>query len=72
MKQHKLMVNNSPQNDNFKPIDISINRMTKFQERKTMKQRNVAKTTCYDWYDWLINYILEPMKKLWMVLKTKF
>ena len=27
-----------------------------------MKKRSLAKNTCFDWYDWLINYIPQPIK----------
>ena len=27
-----------------------------------MKKRTFAKSTWYHWYDWLINYIPEPIK----------
>ena len=30
-----------------------------------------AKNTWYEWYNWLINYIPELIKKQWVVLKTK-
>ena len=27
------------------------------------KKRTFTKNACYDWYDWLINYISEPTRK---------
>ena len=50
----------------FKQIIISIDDMDKFGE-KQMK-RLFAKTTCYDW---LINYIPEPIKKILVDAKDK-
>ena len=50
----------------FKQIIISIDNMDKFGE-KQMK-RSFAKSTCYDW---LINYIPEPIKKILGDVKDK-
>ena len=33
--------------------------MDKFEPKETMKKRPLAKSP---WYDWLINYILKPIK----------
>ena len=41
----------------------------KKKELKT--KRTLRKNTSYDWYDWLINYISESIKKAWAGLKTK-
>ena len=57
--------------NNFKPINISVNDMDKFEIKELVKKRTFTKNTCYDWYDWLINYIAEPIKKPWAGLKTK-
>ena len=35
--------------------------MDKFGEKQLTKKITFAKKTWYDWYDWLINYIPEPM-----------
>ena len=45
--------------------------MDKFKEKELTKKRTFAKNTWFDWYDWLVNCIPEPMKKQWVVLKTK-
>ena len=42
----------------FKPITVSIDNMDKF-EQKEMKKKRLIKNT---WYDWLINYISEPIR----------
>ena len=47
----------------FKPINVSINDMEKFEKEELTKKRTFAKIMWYDWYDWLINYLLEPIKK---------
>ena len=44
----------------FKPIIKSIDDMDKF-EQKEMKKKKAIKNA---WYDWLLNYISEPIKKL--------
>ena len=41
----------------FKPINISINDVDKFEKR------TFTKDFWCDWYNWLINYIPEPSKK---------
>ena len=59
-----LKVKNSTlklEND-FKPINISINDMDKFEKKELTTKRTFTKNTWYNWYDWLINYILEPKK----------
>ena len=69
-----LKVNNSTLEleRDFKPINISINDMGKFGKKKrTTNKRTFTKNCCYDWYDWLINYTPESIKKPWVVLKTK-
>ena len=43
----------------FKPIIVSIDDMDKFEEKGMKKIRPIKNT----WYDWLINYILEPIRK---------
>ena len=37
--------------------------MEKFEKEEITKKRTFAKIMWYDWYDWLINYLLKPMKK---------
>ena len=37
--------------------------MYKFEEKELTKKRKFTKKTWYDWYDCLINYIPEPIKK---------
>ena len=39
----------------FKRINISINDLFKFVKKE------LTKSTLYDWYDWLINYIPETI-----------
>ena len=43
----------------FKPIVVSIDDMDKFDEKGTKKIRLIKNTL----YDWLINYILESIRK---------
>ena len=43
----------------FKPIIVSIDDMDKFEEKEMKKIRPIKNT----WYDWLINYILELIRK---------
>ena len=44
--------------------------MYKLEEKEIMKKRTITKNTWYDWYNYLMNYILRPIKKSWVVLKT--
>ena len=37
--------------------------MNKFEKEELSKKRTFTKNTWYDWSDWLINYIPEPIKK---------
>ena len=46
--------------NNFRSINISINEMDKFEKKNT---KTFTKNTCYDWYDWLIKSIPEPIKR---------
>ena len=46
---------------------MSIDDLDKFEE-KEMKKIMAVKN---NWYDWLINYIPEPITKIVVVLKTK-
>ena len=48
---------------NFKIINISINDMHKFENEELTNKRTFTKNTWYGWYDWLINYIPEPIEK---------
>ena len=44
----------------FKPIIVSIDDMDQFEEKETKKIRPIKNT----WYDWLIDYIPEPITKI--------
>ena len=44
----------------FKPIIAPIDDLKKFQVKEMKKIRPIKKT----WYDWLINYTPEPIKKM--------
>ena len=48
--------------NNFKLINISVNDMDKLKKELT-KNRAFTKNTWYNWSDWLIHYISEPIKK---------
>ena len=51
----------------FKLIIVSIDDMDKFEEKEMKKIRSVENT----WYDWLINYIPEPIRKSVCCFKDK-
>ena len=65
----KVKISLSEWEKDFKPIKTSKVNMDKFEEKK-YKEENVCKNTWYHFYDRLINYIPEPVKKQWVVLKT--
>ena len=46
--------------------------MDKFQKKELTKKRTFTKKTWYNWYDWLINYISEPIKKPWVELMIQY
>ena len=48
---------------NFNTIKISANDIDKFEKKELTKKILFTKNTWYNWYDWLINYIPEPIKK---------
>ena len=48
---------------NQEKILRSINDLNKFEEKVISKNETLAENTCYDWYDSLINYIPESLKK---------
>ena len=43
----------------FKPIIVSIDDMDKFEQEEVKKIRPIKNT----WYDWLVNYIPELIRK---------
>ena len=43
----------------LKPIIVSIDDMDEFEQKEMKKIRPIKNT----WYDWLINYIPEPIRK---------
>ena len=70
-KTKELKNRNFELENNFKPMNMSINIMDKLEKKELTKKRTFPKNTWYDWYDWLINYIPEPIKKPWVGLQTK-
>ena len=69
----KQFKNNTYELENcFKPINISINDMDKLEEKELLKKKTFRKLTWYDWYNWFVNCIPEPMRKPWVRLKIKF
>ena len=64
-KSKQLKNNTIELEKKLKPINISINDMEKkeLEKKELTKKRTLTKNTWYDWYDWLIIYIPEPIKK---------
>ena len=51
----------------FKSIIVSVNDMDNYEQKEMKKIRSVKNT----WYDWLINYIPEPIRKSLAGFKDK-
>ena len=45
--------------------------MDKFEKTKLTMKRTFTKNVWYDWYNWLVIHIPEPIKNQWVGLKTK-
>ena len=58
--KNKQLKNSTLELENyFKPINISINHMDKFEKKELINKRTFTKkqNTWYNWYDCSINYI---------------
>ena len=63
------MENQFPHREGQAPINISFPDMDEFEKEEMTKKKAVAKNT---FCDWLINYILKPIKRLHdQILKQK-
>ena len=51
----------------FKPINLSIDDMLKFEEQKMIEKRLFEKNTWSDCSDSWINFISEPTKNRWLL-----
>ena len=58
------IVKNSPLEleTDFTPVSVSIDDMVIFEEKEIMGKRTFAKTSWYDSFNWLINYIPESIR----------
>ena len=59
LKDRKVKIKREMKEVFFKPIIVSIDDMDQFEEEE-MKEIRLIKII---WYDWLINYISEPIRK---------
>ena len=50
---------------------MSVNDIDKLEERKITKKKKFSKNAWYNWYDWLVNYIPEPIKTMNDAKETK-
>ena len=63
-KSKQLKNNTLDIENNFNPINISINDMDKFKKKKKLAEKKTfTKKIWYDWYYWLINYLSELIEK---------
>ena len=55
MKNIILKVNNIllELDKDFKPINLSLDEMNKFEQKEIRKEKKIAKSTYNYWYDWL-------------------
>ena len=67
MKDREVKVKREIEELFFKPIMMSINDMDKSEQKEMKKTRPIKKT----WYDWLINYFPEPIRKIFGGFKDK-
>ena len=59
MEDRKVKIKRDIEELFLKPIIVSIDDMNRFEKKEMKKIRPVKNT----WYDWLINYIPEPIRK---------
>ena len=50
-KKKQLKNSTSELGNNFKPINISINDMDKFDKKELTEKKTFTENTWYDWYD---------------------
>ena len=67
LKGRKVKIKREMEELFFKPIIVSTDDMDKFEQKEMKKKRPIKNT----WYDWLINYVPNPIRKTVGVLKTK-
>ena len=60
LKDRELKIKREIEELFFKPIIVSIDDMDKFEQKEMKKIRPIKNT----WYDWLIDYILEPITNI--------
>ena len=65
LKDKEVKIKREIEEQFLKPIVVPIDNMDKFEQKEMNKIRSIKNT----WYDWFINYISEPIKKV--VLKIK-
>ena len=56
--------------ENFRPINVSIDKMHKFEEHKMMKMRGSAQISWSNQGNWIINYISKYIKRISGVKKN--
>ena len=61
--RHRKCKNKQLEN-NFKLINISPYDRHKLGKKRFNKEENIYKKTWHNWYDFLINYVPEPIKKV--------
>ena len=59
LKDREVKIKREKEELFFKPIIVSIDDMDKFGQKEMKKIRPIKNA----WYDWLINYIPEPIRK---------
>ena len=60
LKDREVKIKRETEELFFKPIMVSIDDINKFEQKEMKKIRRIKNT----WYDWLINYIPEPIRKI--------
>ena len=67
LKDRELKIKREIEELFFKPTVVSIDNMDNFEQKEMKKIRPIKNT----WYDWLINDIAEPIRKVQVVLKIQ-
>ena len=60
LKDREIEIRKEIEEPFFQSVTVYIDDMDKSEDKEIMKRRLFAENT---WYDWLTNYILEPIKK---------
>ena len=67
LKDREVKIKKEIEEPFFKPIMVSIDDMDKFKQKEMNKIRSIKNT----WYNWLVNYVTDPIRKRVASFKNK-